>query len=92
MANSHNTLDSTDQKSIANRLDQASKQEKRQAKAEAANREPPTRAAEKVSVFDSELVQRGGMNVKGKLSAPRRHDLHMPFGPGGRKEVILPSI
>ncbi|CAO1619090.1 unnamed protein product [Parajaminaea phylloscopi] len=47
VANSHNVLDSTDQKSIANRLDQASKQEKREAKAEKEAHEPPTRAAEK---------------------------------------------
>ncbi|PWN90546.1 hypothetical protein FA10DRAFT_266999 [Acaromyces ingoldii] len=45
--NSHQNLDSKDQKSIANKLDQASKQEDRQAKAEAAeNNKPPTRAAE----------------------------------------------
>ncbi|UZJ55069.1 hypothetical protein CBS101457_004389 [Exobasidium rhododendri] len=44
--NSHQNLDAKDQKSIANKLDQASKQEKRQEKAEeAANKKPPTQAA-----------------------------------------------
>lgn len=47
--NSHLNLDKTDQKSIANKLDQASKQEKREAQAEEANKKPPTRAAEDVS-------------------------------------------
>lgn len=49
--NSHLNLDKTDQKSIANKLDQASKQEKREEQAEKeANSKPPTRAAEDVSV------------------------------------------
>lgn len=46
LENSHQNLDSRDQKSIANKLDQASKQEKREAKAEQANSKAPTRHAE----------------------------------------------
>lgn len=42
-------LDGKDQKSIANKLDQASKQEKREEQAEQANRQPPTQAALDVS-------------------------------------------
>lgn len=49
--NSHLNLDKTDEKSIANKLDQASKQEKREEQAErAAQQQPPTRAAENVSL------------------------------------------
>ncbi|PWN37593.1 uncharacterized protein FA14DRAFT_142017 [Meira miltonrushii] len=45
--NSHLNLDKTDEKSIANKLDQASKQEKREEQAEKeANSKPPTRIAE----------------------------------------------
>lgn len=47
--NSHQNLDAKDQKSIANKLDQASKQEKRQEKADEANSKPPTAAAREVS-------------------------------------------
>jgi hypothetical protein len=42
-------LDGKDQKSIANKLDQASKQEKREEAAEQANKQPPTQAARDVS-------------------------------------------
>ncbi|PWN30522.1 hypothetical protein BDZ90DRAFT_215913, partial [Jaminaea rosea] len=45
--NSHQNLDAKDEKSIANKLDQASKQDKRQEQAERANNEPPTWAAER---------------------------------------------
>ncbi|CAO1614129.1 unnamed protein product [Jaminaea pallidilutea] len=44
---SHLNQDSKDQKSISNKLDQASKQEKREAKAEQAKSEPPTWHAER---------------------------------------------
>lgn len=50
MENSHSNLDAKDEKSIANKLDQASKQEKRQEKAEQQASKPPTRHAEDVSV------------------------------------------
>lgn len=50
--NSHIPTDATDQKSIKNRLDQASKQEKRQEKEEEeANKKRPTQIAEDVSRF-----------------------------------------
>jgi hypothetical protein len=47
--NSHLNLDAKDEKSIANKLDQASKQEKREEAAEEANKKPPTAAAREVS-------------------------------------------
>ncbi|CAO1629601.1 unnamed protein product [Sympodiomycopsis kandeliae] len=46
VANSHQNLDKTDEKSIANKLDQASKQAKAEKQAENQPGLPPTRAAE----------------------------------------------
>ncbi|PWN48098.1 hypothetical protein IE53DRAFT_364170 [Violaceomyces palustris] len=43
--NSHNVLDSTDQKSLKNRLAQAAKEEKEEKKAESQPGPPPTAAA-----------------------------------------------
>jgi hypothetical protein len=48
--NSHQNLDAKDEKSIANKLDQASKQEKREKKAEQEDNSMPTDAARNVSV------------------------------------------
>jgi hypothetical protein len=55
--NSHLNLDAKDQKSIANKLDQASKQEKRQEKAEEeAKNKLPTQAARDVSSHKDEYI------------------------------------
>lgn len=45
--NSHLNLDGKDEKSIANKLDQASKQDDKEKKEEQAKKEPPTWAAER---------------------------------------------
>lgn len=53
--NSHQNLDAKDEKSIANKLDQASKQEKREKKAEQEDNSLPTDAARNVS---ADVLQR----------------------------------